>query len=46
MAARPFYHGSLFGLSSAAAPGTQHLTYKPSWCLEAIHKGLHSLVFL
>ena len=30
MVARPFYLGNLFGLSSAAAPGTQHLTYKPS----------------
>ena len=30
MVAHPFYPGSLFNLSSAAAPGTQHLTYEPS----------------
>jgi len=30
MVARPFYPGSLLALSYAAAPVTQHLTYKPS----------------
>ena len=46
MVARPFYLSSLFGLSSAVASGTQYLTYKPSWCLEAIYRGLHGLVSL
>ena len=30
MVTRPFYIGSLLALSYATAPGTEHLTYKPT----------------
>ena len=46
MVARPIYPGTLLAQSYATAPGTQHLTYKPSLCLVAIYRGLHSLVSL
>jgi len=45
MVACPFHLGSLLALSYAAAPGTQHLTFKPSQSLVAIYYiGLNSLV--
>ena len=46
MVAHPFYPNSLLTLSYAAAPGTQHLTYKPSWCLVANYRGMHRLASL